>query len=797
MTANGASASDRPLLVGGSLIAILVLAFVNFVSGGCGLLLAIPPGFATAVFPPSGIGLAALLIWGRRLWPGILLGSVAFNLHLALQTTGEVTISSALPLASSIAIGSTAQALVAVTLVRRFTRAPTRLVEESDILGLLLIGGPLSCLVAASWGVGSLFVSGVYTPGTLAYTWFTWWVGDTIGVLIFTPLVLALCARPRELWRPRLVSVALPLTVAFMLVVMVYVVVSERGEEAIHESFRRRVEIVDRALGRGLHNHVEVLWSIRSYFAGSQDVSHEEFRTFVKRSLAAHPGLTGLGWNPSVTRSERARYEAEITRELGRPFEITSRNADGVLVRAPESDEHVFVRYIEPLASNAAALGFDILSEPIRRDAIERARDSGEPAATQRLALVQDTSGGFGFLLILPIYDTDATPATIEARRAAVRGYAVAVLQIDSLVEAAIAGLPIDGIEFTLFDDSAPYAARVLGQHRRQVGGDASTFADDSNRADGAYAVVMPHRVGGRNWSLLYRPTDAYLADQPTWQAWAVLAAGLGLTGLLGALLLVITGRAILAARRRIEIAGMNRRLEITNEELAGFAYAASHDLRSPLRAISQLAEFMTLDHADAMPEEAREHLAVIRERIARMTKLLDDLLEYSRVGWLQDKPMLVDTGQLVEGIAKLVIEREPFAIRGIDLPEIHTISVPLEQVLRNLCANAIKHHDRDTGVIEVHCLERGEFHEFSVHDDGPGIPAEDCDRVFEMFQRGTVRSGPGGSGIGLSLVRKIVTNRGGRVWIESAGERGTIVRFTWPKEAPESAAWSGEVGEA
>lgn len=768
--------------VGIWLLGVLTLAVVNFVAGRLGLLLAIPPGFVTAVFPPSGIGLAALLVWGGRLWPGIALGSFAFNLHLSLAGSVDTTWLDVAPVAASIAAGSTLQALVAARLLRRSTRNPTLLVLERDVLALLLIGGPACCLVAATWGTATLSLGGILAEGTLLYTAFTWWVGDTIGVLIFTPIVLALCATPRAVWRPRLLSVALPLCTAFGLVVLVYEVVGERENEAIAASFQRRVETLNRDLYHDLRVHAEALWSIRSFFAGSEEVGRDEFVVFVRRALSAYPGLLALSWNPRVHAEERDAFEARIARELDESFEIREHDEAGRLVRAADRSEYVVVQYIEPFTGNQAALGFDVSSEPIRRTALERARDTGEPAATQRIRLLQNPGSESGFLLFLPIYESDTSPPTLAARDASLRGYAVAVLRVDALLEAAFEGLDTDGVVLNLRDEWAPPAERLLGRY--PTGPGAAEPAPLAAR----YAVVAHHHVGGRSWAAHFFPTVDYLAAQPTWQAWLVLAGGLTFTGLLGAFLLVITGRAVLEAERLNEIAEVNHRLELTNEELARFAYAASHDLRSPLRGVGQLVELTLADHGEALPAEARDHLEMIHTRVHRMAKLLDDLLEYSRVGWLKDEPEAVDTTELVGEIVALTPESERFEFALDDMPVLRTSRVPLAQVLRNLVANAIKHHDRDRGRIEIACEEEDDHYVFAVRDDGPGIPPEDEARVFEMFQTLQPRDGGHGSGMGLALVRKIVTNRGGEVWLESDGGRGATIRFRWPKTPKEHA---------
>ena len=758
---------------------VLALAAVNHLTGRLGLLLAIPPGFATAVFPPSGIALAAVLLEGRRLAPGVFLGSFSFNIHLALASSAEASVLGSAPVAASIAAGSTLQALAGHWAVCRFTSSPTRLVLERDVILFLVLGGPLSCLVAATWGVGTLWAAGLTSGGAVGYTWFTWWAGDTIGVLIFTPLVLALLGAPRSVWRPRLRSVGVPLGIAFGLVVAVFVIVSASEEESVAWSFRREVETLDRALRREFVAHSEVLWSIRSFFAGSQEVDREEFRTFVRRPLSAHSGLRALSFNQYVRDRERAAFEADLGAELGVDLVIRGNGAAGDAEPAEPREEYVVVRFIEPLAENEPALGYDVRATESRRIALERARDTGEPAATEPIQLVQDPDAGAGFLLFMPIYTTDATPPTEAERRDLLRGFAVAVYDAGRLFANALEVATIPAAVVSLWDESGTGGDRLLARSSAGAGPEAP-----SDRA-AACAVTTVHGVGGRRWTLRAHPTEAYLASQTGWQAWLVLAAGLTFTGLLGALLLCMTGRAALEAARLNEVAEVNGRLKLTNEELARFAYAASHDLRAPLRNIDQLVSFTFEDHGEELPDGARGFLERIQKRARHLSQLLEDLLEFSRVGWIQQEPELVDTDALLRDVVELSNAGDRFTVAAVDLPTIETFRVPLEQVLRNLVSNAIKYHDRPSGQIEVSCRDLGDSFEFAVRDDGPGIPPKHHEQVFELFRRLTSQEKVEGSGMGLALVRKIVTNRGGRVAIESDGKRGTTVRFTWPKARP------------
>lgn len=232
-------------------------------------------------------------------------------------------------------------------------------------------------------------------------------------------------------------------------------------------------------------------------------------------------------------------------------------------------------------------------------------------------------------------------------------------------------------------------------------------------------------------------------------------------------------------------LAQRTRELERSNKELATFAYVASHDLRSPLRGISQLAEWITEDMPDQMPEEIAGHLKLMRSRVARMERLLDDLLAYSRVGRLEGDVAEVDVARMCREVFDLIAPPEGFGLDlAPDLPCFTTRATPLAQVFQNLIGNAVKHHDRDTGTISVSARAIAGGYVFTVADDGPGISPQFHDRIFALFQTLRPRDEVEGSGMGLALVRKLVEIYGGRVAVASDGVRGTAFTFTWPDDA-------------
>jgi signal transduction histidine kinase len=224
--------------------------------------------------------------------------------------------------------------------------------------------------------------------------------------------------------------------------------------------------------------------------------------------------------------------------------------------------------------------------------------------------------------------------------------------------------------------------------------------------------------------------------------------------------------------------------LRRSNEDLDQFAYIASHDLKAPLRAIDHLSTWVLEDVGHLLPDRSQEHLKKMRSRIRRMEGLLDDLLTYSRAGRYRGEARFVDANELVARVIDTVAPPDEFTISVQNqLPTLFTYPAPLETVLRNLVNNAIKHHDKPAGHVRVWATEADNMIKFFVSDDGPGIDPAFHDRIFQMFQTLRPRDQVEGSGIGLSVVEKIVTGVGGKIQLESTPGEGATFSFTWPRE--------------
>ena len=242
--------------------------------------------------------------------------------------------------------------------------------------------------------------------------------------------------------------------------------------------------------------------------------------------------------------------------------------------------------------------------------------------------------------------------------------------------------------------------------------------------------------------------------------------------------------------RKAEELARIARALEASNRELDQFAYVASHDLKAPLRGISNISTWIEEDLEGAVSPEVREHLELLRGRVHRMEGLIEGILQYSRGGRMKARAVRVDTAELVEEVVELIAPPEGVRVeiaRG--LPVVHTERLPLQQVFMNLIGNAVKYAGGDAPLVRVESRETEGMCEFAVIDNGPGIAPEYHDRIFGIFQMLEARDNVEGTGIGLSIVKKLVESRGGRVWVESDEGTGSTFRFLWPQAHEERSA--------
>lgn len=531
------------------MLQIVSLAIAYAITGKLGTLLAIPPGYATAVWPPSGIALAGVLVLGYRVWPGVLLGALFVNLSTTLVANSMAEVLGSLLITLIMGCGASLQAVVGAYLLHRYADFPNSLTREREVFWFFLYGGLLSALINSSISVTTLLVTERVPWSSFLTTWGTWWLGDVLGIFIFCPLILVWMQRPGEHWRNRRIAITLPITAMFILTAVAVYYESLNDGEHIKLEFNRQTVELEAALEKAIAKDIEVLHFLESFYLASTKIERNDFHTYASRTLFNLPGIQALEWAPVIPVSDRERFEASNRQEGYVNLRITERTADNRLEPALERAEYVPVHYVEPFQGNESALGYDLNSDALRREALNRARDTGTIAITNRISLVQESANQYGILLLLPVYQKGAMPQTVAERRAAISGFFIVVIRTADWVNAALKNSNKDGLFFRVKDQTAPETEQLI----------FSSAADDhipaSFEEKGFFArnfslvSRLTLTIGGRVWQFEVYPTLDYFRHHRSDIIWLILLVGLILTSLVGVFVIVSSGRGHLLLR--------------------------------------------------------------------------------------------------------------------------------------------------------------------------------------------------------------------------------------------------------
>jgi len=525
-----------------ALLAIIAMAIAYFIAGKLGYALAVSLGtFASPIWPPAGIALAGILVYGNRVWPGILLGAFLINGLNPVATSFAFENLTSLLTPLAISCGATLQALVGAYCIKRYAGFPNALSSEKDILWFLLYGGILSTLINSTLSV-SILVATDQTPiENILNNWLIWWSGDAFGVSIFTPLALVWSLRNTDDWRNRRLAITASILMMFALTVATIVYEAHSSNERIQLEFNHQTNNLNNSLKTGLDNDVHILGALKSFFLHSPEVNREEFKLYTEDLLKDYQDIQSMSWDPLIQNAARDAFEKTIQKQGFPNFQIFELDTNRQPIPAKQRASYVPVTYTEPYQGNEKALGYDISSEPTRLATLNIATDTGELTVTPRLKLVQDKSQ-YSVLAIMPLYAKNLSQGSVEEKRLAVMGYIVGIIKTENVIISALKHSNTVGLSYRLLDSSAPADQQLLYSSHEPFPEPLVIQEKAWFSAKKILSSLITLPLGGRVWTFEIAPKPDYFATHRPGHTWLVMLVGLLLTSIVTLISLLTSG---------------------------------------------------------------------------------------------------------------------------------------------------------------------------------------------------------------------------------------------------------------
>jgi len=506
------------------LLPILITASAYFAAGMLGQLLAIPPGFATIIWPASGLALGATLFWGWRALPGVILGSFGVNTYIALYLS-SAPYNFTLPLL--IGAGAALQAHLSAHLVKKSNNFPFSFHQTGKVVRFAILAGPVGCLTNATLSTAALHTTGTIGGDDILETWLSWWTGDMIGVVFVLPWLLTLFPKLSNQQVPHRQSLLISLILIASVSSLLAIATANVEQKKQQQEFVHQARTLAKTIQTELQTALDLLYGVSGFVKSHSDITPAAFKTYTEALLNNNSHVQGVSWNPVISGEQLDSFNQQLQRHHQNPnIRVITKNMDGEIEPVKPARQHVVVAYIEPINRNRPALGFDVYSNESRRIALDKAAVTGKPTPTEPIRLIQDRKSTTGVLIFLPIF----TGETLE-------GYATVVLRAGSMVAGVLDGRLLEntGVRLSSVDSTGLHSTIY------QTGLDATT---QSSAVAHSRPLAMEHsetiHIGDHIW-LLNQVSNSPYIYQP-WGVQVLLAAGLLVAGLLNWILLIVTG---------------------------------------------------------------------------------------------------------------------------------------------------------------------------------------------------------------------------------------------------------------
>ena len=757
---------------------LFIAASFYYLFGKFGLSLAIPPGFASAVWPASGLALACVLLLNRSMaLIGIGLGSFLINFAVASDAYTIVSWASAVP-AIGIAIGAILQALVGSLLFHTYLSSKSIIDSPRDIIRFISIVAPVGCLIAPTFGITTLFINGLVTLENYWFSWSTWWVGDTIGILLFTPMILMLSSSQEQTRLTRKLQTVLPTMLIFGGVLLLFYTSTETRQQKITEQIEEKSQQFFQSIKQRMLISQNKLNAYAAFYRGSEFVNKREFEVFSETLLENDNVLQGVGWTRLILASERVAYEQSI-RDSGFPdFSFTEISKKGQIEIAPLRDEYYPVLYIYPFEPNKQAFGLNLAAHPVRFKALMQASIHSKPVATEPIRLAQEAEDQLAMIMYYPIYWSAEKLAQTHGEKPLnpIRGFVSGVFRVSGILGSIIEDARRHYFGINITDITQPEQPKLL----------AHSIQTPLQQFDAVHKTLT---FGTRILEFTFYPVNQFQTAAKDWTSWTILTIGFLIAAMLQSLILMITGTTenirVEVERKTQDLSLAKKAAEDANEAKSNFTANMSHEIRTPLNAVIGL---INLCLKTQLTDQQKDYLQKAKLSSGTLLSLINNTLDFSKIeaGKLELEELEFELPEILKKTqaifsAQAMQQGINFEIQLPERLPIALIGDPLrlEQVILNLCSNAFK-FTREGGVtLSIRVTSMADSNvtiDLTVSDTGIGIAQEQQQFLFESFRQADSSTSRkfGGSGLGLTISKQLVELMGGTIDFTSLPDKGS-----------------------
>ncbi|XGC80005.1 ATP-binding protein [Bdellovibrio bacteriovorus] len=706
-----------------------LVAAVYYLAGYLSLFLALPPGYASPVWPATGLSIAALLIFGLNRFPGVFIGALLVNLRTPLGFVESFP-----PLI--IASGTTLSVIVAATLIKRWVSYPRSFYREKDIFLFLFIAGPLAAVISATIGSFTLYKFDLVHAQHFSLNWIYWFIGDATGNILFSPLALIFAVPSRNYWIRSTKTILVPLLLLLSLIVLALNYVGHTERDKIIQEFHRRSELVSNLFEKDLQAYQSMMVTLKSFYESSETVTEKEFRDFTESYYINYPEVLTVGWISVINSSN---YPLVFAEPKDKNLQLLGQNFATLplkqLVDTAMTGPHIIV------ANSADLEGLKV------------------PGSSLIFALFGQ--GGKGVLL--EIIDLDKVIANLNKyiNDSSYRFILSNVTERDNHKVLADTWHPLSVNNEVPFNSQLQrsYVIKVANQKWQ-----LSIFQDPS----------LSHGISINTSILLFTTLFfTYL-----------------ICSLLLVIANRILSIEDAVKEKTTHLNEVNRQLQKASQAKSEFLANMSHEIRTPLNVLVGMTDLLEDTKIDA---EQKHYIDIAKKAGNNLLSIINDILDISKIeaGLISLEKTEIDLPELISDLSamfKLKAQEKGLELKVEVASEVNNIyegdPTRIRQILTNLLSNALKFTSK--GEITLTVTGNDNIHRpgnilFQVMDTGIGVPQDKLAQLFQPFTQAdsTITRKFGGTGLGLSICKRLTQMMNGDIQVDSTEGQGSTFSFT------------------